>query len=187
MTGNSGDGSYNHLAEFKAKILNDFVKEYSIRSIIEFGCGDGNQLSLAKYPKYLGFDVSKTAVHICKNKFRGDKTKEFKLLTHFSGEKAELILSLDVIYHLVEDNIFLSYMQTLFGASTKYVIIYSSNKTSSKQARHVKHRKFTDWIDLNKKDWGLMKYIPNKYPLTDSKNDSISSFCDFYIYIKNED
>ncbi|MCL2283845.1 MAG: glycosyltransferase family 92 protein [Fibromonadales bacterium] len=51
--GNSGDGSYNCLAQFKAEILNDFVKEHSVNSAIEFGCGDGSQLSLVKYPKYL--------------------------------------------------------------------------------------------------------------------------------------
>ena len=49
---NSGDGSYSQLAEFKADNLNAFVFENAITSVIEYGCGDGNQLSLAKYSKY---------------------------------------------------------------------------------------------------------------------------------------
>jgi len=181
--GNSGAGSYNRLAEFKAEILNDFVKKHSINSVIEFGCGDGNQLSLAQYPKYLGFDVSQTAINICKNKYFDDKTKEFRLLDAFSGEKAELTLSLDVIYHLIEDRVFENYMETLFGASTKFVIIYASNKTSSQLTYHVKHRKFTDWVEFNKKDWNLLKFIPNKYPAQDDNgNDPSTSFADFYIF-----
>jgi hypothetical protein len=43
--GTSGSGSYGRLAEFKAEILNEFVRERGVSSIIEFGCGDGAQLS----------------------------------------------------------------------------------------------------------------------------------------------
>ncbi len=41
--GNSGPGSYSELAKFKASVLNAFVREHGIQSVIEFGCGDGNQ------------------------------------------------------------------------------------------------------------------------------------------------
>jgi len=181
--GNSGAGSYNRLAQFKAEIINDFVKKHSVNSVIEFGCGDGNQLSLAKYPKYLGFDVSQTAVTICKDKFSNDKTKEFRLVSDYCREKAELVLSLDVIYHLIENNVFEKYMETLFFASKKYVIIYASNKTGSQWAHHVKHRKFTDWIESNKKDWNLLQFIPNKYPAADNGEDPTTSFADFYVFV----
>src|ERR1700689_4886366 len=58
--GNSGDGSYGNLAKFKASVLNQFVAENRIASVVEFGCGDGNQVSLAEYPRYVGIDVSPT-------------------------------------------------------------------------------------------------------------------------------
>lgn len=38
----SGAGSYGHLAAFKAGILNRFVRENEVKSVIEYGCGDGN-------------------------------------------------------------------------------------------------------------------------------------------------
>jgi hypothetical protein len=41
--GNSGSGSYAKFAEFKAEVLNDLVQQNAIRSVIELGCGDGNQ------------------------------------------------------------------------------------------------------------------------------------------------
>jgi len=56
--GDSGRGSYGVLTEFKAEVLNDFVADFSAGSVVELGCGDGNQLSLAHYPSYLGLDVS---------------------------------------------------------------------------------------------------------------------------------
>src|SRR6202040_327974 len=56
----SGNGSYGALAEGKSRFLNELVRERTVRSVIEFGCGDGNQLSLAEYPSYIGLDVSRT-------------------------------------------------------------------------------------------------------------------------------
>ena len=44
--GTSGAGSYGHLAEFKANVLNTFVANRNIKLVIEFGFGDGNQLIL---------------------------------------------------------------------------------------------------------------------------------------------
>jgi len=55
--GNSGAGSYGKFAEFKAEVLNAFVATHDTKSIIEFGCGDGNQLCFVNFPNYLGFDI----------------------------------------------------------------------------------------------------------------------------------
>jgi len=95
--GNSGAGSYGRLANFKAEVLNKFVMENEVKSVIEYGCGDGNQLALAKYHEYLGFDVSPEAVATCRDAFASDDSKSFKLLSEWAGEEADLTLSLDVI------------------------------------------------------------------------------------------
>src|ERR1700709_2154006 len=63
--GNSGAGSYNDLAKFKAEVLNDFVKQHQVRTVMEFGSGDGAQLALAEYPHYIGLDVSPAAIARC--------------------------------------------------------------------------------------------------------------------------
>lgn len=184
---NSGAGSYGRLAEFKAEIINTFVENNSINSIVEFGCGDGNQLLLANYPSYLGLDVSNKAIEICKEKFKNDESKRFQHLSQSIENitPTELVLSLDVIYHLIEDEVFYNYMRTLFKTSTKYVLIYSSNYEAI-LTDHVKCRKFTDWIDNNvSKQWYLYKYIQNKYPF-ESENPNNTSIADFYIYKKND-
>ena len=41
--GTSGAGSYGNLACGKAAFLNTFVRECAVRTVIEFGCGDGHQ------------------------------------------------------------------------------------------------------------------------------------------------
>lgn len=77
---NSGAGSYKKLAEFKAEIVNSFVTRHNVTSVIEFGCGDGNQLELANYHRYLGLDVSETVISLCKQRFSSDTSKTFKLM-----------------------------------------------------------------------------------------------------------
>lgn len=186
MGGTSGRGSYGKLAEFKAQVLNCFVKKYDIHSVIEFGCGDGNQLELATYLKYIGLDVSKTAVKICKERFQQDKTKSFFLYDPVCFDdkdpifKAELALSLDVIFHLVEDRIFKLYMSHLFASSVKSVIIYSSDTDDNPIGLpHVRHRNFTKWVKENLPNWKLINKVDNKYPL------ELGSFADFYFYKKS--
>lgn len=182
--GDSGRGSYDHLAQFKAEVLNKFVDENNVQTVIEFGSGDGNQLKLASYPNYIGFDISSTAVEMCQKMFAGDESKSFKLMSEYNNHKADLTLSLDVIYHLVEDEVYENYMQTLFDASKKYVTIYSSNTddNSNNDSVHVKNRKFTDWTSKNRPDWELIKQVPNKFPYDGDYTKS--SIADFFIFEK---
>ncbi len=180
--GSSGPGSYNKLARFKSEIINDFIKEHNIQSVIDHGCGDGRQLKLAKYKSYIGLDVSSKAVSLCRKKFRKDGSKVFKTYDEYNDETAELALSLDVIFHLVEEDVYNSYMKILFNSSERFVIIYSSNK-DSEQNRHEKHRKFTTYVEKNFLDWELIQHVPNKYPYTGDISKSSSS--DFFIYKKS--
>lgn len=178
----SGAGSYNELAGFKAEIINGFVAKHGVGGVMEFGCGDGNQLELADYPAYTGFDVSPRAVELCRDVFRSDRTKRFLLMNEYAGQTAPLALSLDVVYHLVEDAVFESYMSTLFDAAERFVIVYSSNSEICEpgQAAHVRHRAFTEWVDANKPQWTLMEHIPNRYP--PSASGVRGSLADFYIF-----
>ena len=181
--GNSGAGSYNNLAQFKGEIINQFVYKNKIETIIEFGSGDGNQLGYFNFKSYLGFDVSQTAISNCQNMYKSDPSKRFELVESYRGEKADLTLSLDVIYHLIEDDIYDAYMERLFSSSNKFVIVYSSNSNEGeykKSAPHIKHRHFTDWVEKNSAQFKLVKYIPNKFP--ENGDNHKSSFADFFIF-----
>jgi hypothetical protein len=179
--GNSGAGSYGRLAQFKAEFLNGFVKERSIESIIEFGSGDGAQLALAQYPKYLGIDVSETAIKQCRSVYRNRADLDFKHTSEYRPEmRAELSLSLDVIYHLVEDDTYVAYMKQLFDSASRYVIIYSSNRDEH-AVPHVRHREFTAWVKSERADFRLLSFEPNRYP-SDPADPHNTSFADFYVY-----
>ncbi|MEQ8325439.1 MAG: hypothetical protein RIC15_06530 [Vicingaceae bacterium] len=179
--GTSGQGSYDLNAEFKATELNKFIREHGIGSVIEFGCGDGNQLKMIVVDNYLGLDVSRTAVNMCKEKFDNDKTKKFLSISEYSGQQAELSLSLDVIFHLVEDEVFENYMKMLFVAGKRFTIVYSSNssKVNYVDRSHVKHRKFTDWVQENVSEFRLLKEIPTTIK---GKEGSKTALKSFFIY-----
>lgn len=180
--GDSGAGSYNRLARFKADVINDFVAGNNIDSIVEFGSGDGAQLELANYPSYVGIDVSPAAVAETRRRFDNDASKVFYQMSEVpAGLSADLSLSLDVVYHLVEDEIFDAYMRALFDAATRFVIIYSSNQDAPRVDAHVRHRQFTAWVEKHRPDFGLTQHVPNAFPF-DERDPDNSSFADFYIF-----
>lgn len=186
--GLSGAGSYGRLAVFKAEFLNSFVSDHDIGSVIELGCGDGNQLSLARYPHYIGVDVSREAIRICREKFSGDPTKSFFQVTEQDQYSAgcDLTLSLDVLYHLVEDSVFDEYMSSLFSRSRRYTIVFSSNRNEQTGSRHVRHREFLSWVAANAADWKLIQKVKNLYPF-DAANPKETSPADFYVFEREAD
>ena len=182
--GESGEGSKGRLGEFKAEIINEFVARESINSVIEFGCGDGLQLSLARYPNYLGVDVSQTAIDKCRARFSNDPHFTFLTADEYRDQTADLALSLDVIAHLIEDQVFDAYMNTLLDAARKFVIIYSSNfdAESAPNAAHIRHRQFTLWVTAHRPEWQLIRHIPNRYPFNGDPTETSAS--DFFVFSK---
>lgn len=180
----SGAGSAGALAAFKAEVLNDLVARRQVRAVIEFGCGDGAQLALAQYPAYFGLDVSPDAIARCRARFAADPGKRFALVEDYAGERADLAVSADVIYHLVEDAVFEAYMHRLFGAATGLVAIYSSDCEAppDPHAPHVRHRRFSDWVRAHAPDWRLLEHIPNRHPWRGDVH--TGSWSDFYIYAR---
>lgn len=184
--GASGSGSSGRLRTFKQKILNAFVAEHNIRSVIEFGCGDGSQLELASYPRYVGLDVSPEAVRRCIQSYARDQTKSFFVYDTLAFHdplrvvSAELTLSLDVLYHLVEQQIFERYLTHLFAAADRFVVIYASDFDQA-QHYHERHRAFTDWVVRHQPGWRLVRRVPNAFPY-DPQQPGETSRSDFYIY-----
>ena len=171
-----------------SRILNQFVRENNIRSVTEFGCGDGNQLNYADYPKYIGLDISEHAVKLSSALFDGDSSKKFFVYDPDEIEKnnqkfsADLVISLDVLFHLVEDDVYRKYLANIFSCAGQYVVIYSSNEKAYGllYSRHVRHRKFTKNIDEWFPSWKLIEIIKNDQP--QSKTKGKEPPVDFYIF-----
>jgi len=151
--GNSGAGSYGALADFKATALNHFVTQYGIESAVEYGSGDGNQLSLLRIPAYIGLDVSARAISDIRLRYQDDSSKSFieydpdDFLADQSVS-ADIALSMDVILHLTEDIRFEKYMKNLVASSRKYIGIFNTatEEQLEKMAQHNRFRDHRIWM-----------------------------------------
>ncbi|HMK97408.1 MAG TPA: class I SAM-dependent methyltransferase [Acidimicrobiales bacterium] len=182
--GSSGPGSYGRLSAFKAEVLNDFIEAHGVQSVVELGCGDGYQVGLVRYPRYIGIDTSPVAVALCRERFLGDVTKTFLVASRLGDldlPTAELAVSLDVIYHLLEDESFETYMSRLFRCGKRFVAIYATDTRATSPWPDMRNRKFTDWIAANALDWSLLQKIPNRYRYSPRKP-THTSLSDFYFY-----
>lgn len=142
--GHSGEGSRGHNAEYKASVLNAFFVRHGVRRAIEFGCGDGYQVNLLAIYDYTGIDVSAAALARCRKLYGDDPGKRFVLADEYDGQQADVALSLDVIFHLVEDGVYDRYLEQLFAAGERYVIVYSTSvDMRDTGVPHVRHRDVT--------------------------------------------
>ena len=178
--GTSGAGSAGRLARYKADFLNGFIAANGIASMIDLGCGDAAQLALLQPPdNYVGVDVSATARARCAAE---NPDRRFVAPEELpSIPPAELTISLDVLYHLIEDAAFAAALHTLFHWATRFVVIYASNVDAAWPARHVRHRRFTDHVAATEPDWRLLAHLPNPYPY-DPTRPNDTSFADFHVY-----
>jgi SAM-dependent methyltransferase len=167
-------------------VLNRFFADHDIRKVADFGCGDGNQLKTLECAEYLGLDVSPSAVEQCRALYRRDRTKTFLVN---SGPEAiakvrefgpELTMSLDVVYHLVEDETYERYLANLFDVSSRYVVIYSTNVDKRYDFPHQVDRKFTDYIAKHIRGWRPLQVLANPHKGSDTQSD-------FYIYEKMDE
>jgi|GEM_PF-2458671 len=97
---------------------------------------------------------------------------------------ADLILSLDVICHLVKNDVFNRCLRNLCNSATRFVIGYSSNRNKAETpvaSAHARHRKFTN-STANHQDnhWQLAQHIPNRFPDVPKRSHD-TRFADFHI------
>lgn len=180
--GNSGSGSYNHLALYKAKFLNRFVANNHVHSVAELGCGDGAQLARAVYPRYVGYDIAQSAVARCREKFKDDATKSFLCLEDVTAlEEVELGLSLDVVYHLLEEDVYDEHLAQLFRMSSRFAIVYGNEVVKQYPAQHVVLRNFRETIRRRYPSWDLIDVEKNPF-YSEVGNDKNLTWSNFYVY-----
>lgn len=162
----SGPGSRGFLAQYKADVLNEFVRSHSIQSAIEFGCGDGYNLALISYPEYIGLDISPTSVRMCEQQFKNDPTKQFMQYTPASfvnkGFKAvDLVLCIDVLYHVLEEQDYVKTLDDIFSFDAPYVILYTTlNEKWNGGYSEIFHRDVLKYLAKYPYDYYV---IENKY------------------------
>jgi SAM-dependent methyltransferase len=182
--GDSGAGSRGEMAAWKAATINAFVAANAIADVLDLGCGDGYLLSLLRVPAYTGTDVSPAALARCAAQFPQHR---FVPLAQLEPDlRADLVLSIDVMFHLVEDGVFMRYLHDAFTRARRFVLIHSSNFDSAWPAPHVRHRRFTDLVADARPEWRLIAHLPNRHPY-DPARPSDTSFADFFVYGRHEE
>jgi SAM-dependent methyltransferase len=174
--GTSGAGSQGRLVAHKAAVINSIVALNGIAHVADFGCGDGTLLGMLEVPAYTGLDASPHALRHCATRF--PQHRFLPLCEARQAGPADLCLSVDVIFHLVEDGVFADHLAALFGAASGLVLIYASNTDP-----HVRHRRFTSTIAATFPDWRLCAHLPNPYPY-DPAQPQATSFADFFVYAR---
>lgn len=158
QNGTSGLGSYNTAAAIKANYINSVITKYEIKTINDFGHGDGNQIGLLTgFENYTGYDVSKTIRNKCIEKYKEQPQYSF-ISDYEKFIPCDLVMSLDVIYHIIEEDIYINYINNLFTLG-KYVLIYAVDKNET-PSEHVKFREFTGYISMHFQDFTLIETAP---------------------------
>lgn len=170
--GTSGMGSQGFEAILKANVINKFIDIYKFRTIVELGCGDGVNLQLYNIPiSYCGYDISPKAVELCNQRVKSLKFYFTSKMDEIDFG-ADVCLSLDVYYHLIDDKVFQDYCNLLFNGGWKYIIVYTIDTdsefihTGEKQAEHLKQRSFTN--EYQKYEWELVSMLSG-YKSSDDK------------------
>ena len=145
--GNSGAGSRGDSAERKAKFVTSFARSQGAQSITDLGSGDGECASKIEIPRYIGYDVSKMAVTMARARCRDLQSHQFHEFADRDVETGDLTLSMDVTFHLVEDDVYNWHLRDLAKYARMAVLIYSTDYDSSATG-HVRHRKVSrDWMN----------------------------------------
>ena len=181
---NSGEGSYGESAKYKANVINDYISKLDIKTIGDYGCGDGNQISLLSgFELYYGYDISNFIIDANIVKF-ADKRNMFFYKNIIDLPECDLNLSLDVLYHICPESEYITYLTNLFNKSKKYVLIYSTNRDEdfelTDENDYAYHRKFKDWVEKNILDFELAEKLDN--PLYNVDAGAVN----FYLYKRNK-
>ncbi|CAE8603182.1 unnamed protein product [Polarella glacialis] len=154
-----------------------------VDSMLDLGVGDGCQMlmllkTMPQLARVWGLDVSRTIVNALQTFVPGKEEllETFQPLGgeldvqffHYDGfvlpaelerERFDVVLSLQVIMHLLEDELFEAYMRILFSLSKKYVIIQNDN-VAHPTLNHLRGWRFTDWVERNAQDWRRLARAP---------------------------
>lgn len=155
--GNSGGGSYGQSALNKASYLNRIMKKYELTAIIELGSGDGNNALLYDAGKYFGFDISPHSIALardnCKDKvgykfFQIDDGFSETITAIKSENKDEkfIIISFDVIFHLIEQDTYESYLNSLDLCADNFILVLATDFDGATTVDHVVNRHYSKYL-----------------------------------------
>jgi SAM-dependent methyltransferase len=150
----SGAGNYGLEGKYKTRIVNEALREHGVTSVLDVGCGDGTAAARLDVQGYVGYDPSPAAVERCRILL-----PDRQLTTTVPSETFDATLSLDVIYHLVDDAGYAAYLDILFGRARRVVIVYGTHQVGVGPA-HVRHRL---WLADVPPEWHVVQVVQGPF------------------------
>ena len=98
----SGHGSLPSVTKGYRKLLEDFIRENNIKSVVDYGCGDWQFSRLVDWgdASYTGVDVVPSVVEENTAKYGSDKITFKAIKPGAKPPKADLLIVKDVLQHL---------------------------------------------------------------------------------------
>ena len=136
----SGSGSYGEVLQRKLKALEAIP---GVTSVLEIGCGDFNfgkhVMFQYKLPmeKYTGYDISPVIL---------ERNRKFypkcTWLSEFPAEPADLLLCVDVLFHVIEEKDSEQLLDNLAKLWTKYLVVSGYEQKQEGLSAHLTGRPF---------------------------------------------
>lgn len=160
--GDSGRGSRGEIAQVKADEVNRLIERERVASVIDWGCGDGVVLKMIDpQVPYLGIDASRTIIaRMTVSQWR-HPDRRFILASNYTGERADLALSMDVLQHFQNDADYHLYLHRLLASAHRLVLIYSTDYDAPPTGHHMRRRHFTPDVADRFPDWTLTEQAEN--------------------------
>ena len=121
------------------KIIVDLVRSLGVTSILDAGCGNGTNLEAIQQQigmtDVTGIDLSENALAIARRRVRGE-FKAVNLETEKLDRTFDVVLTSQVIEHVIDDNGFLAKLHEMTG---RYVIVATLQGRMRKSEAHIGH------------------------------------------------
>lgn len=138
--GTSGEGSYGDKLNNKLEVIKQLEEPLTI---FEVGCGDfnfgKNIKQLFPKSKYRGVDISEVVVKRNTSLY-GSKSISFSVSTGVY-DKAELVMCVDVLFHIIRDEDYNNVLNGLKSAWVKHLVI-TACEDKRESAEHMNIRPF---------------------------------------------
>lgn len=184
--GTSGPGSIGKHKTWKWGIIDQFVQDLNLSDVLDVGCGDLSFWEGRDCDDYTGIDFSKTVI---------DKNTKRRPRWHFihanaenmiPGLRREIVLCMDVLFHITDEENFLSILHNLCHYSSNYIFVHTWKNNPFGRANRI--RRILDKImRLRIRSALLVLYdlMEDRAKVTDSKYQYFRSL-DPYLHVFRE-
>ena len=184
---NSGPGSQGKLQEFKINYLNKLFKQFEIKTVLDFGCGDGSLALGLHCQSYFGIDIAINAIKLCKKRvnrqgFSFECENFFNYTPSIIKNKfpsgLDCCICIDTLYHIFTEQALSETLKSLFSTEAKIVVLYTIPSESLKLPFHPMLRSYGKGFS------NALSKFSESFKLVDKTKPTLGSAAGFLVYVR---